>query len=152
MANTLTRRQRGCRLLLKTLPGPQAVSAEAAVAAYVIACKIPGDYEAKIRQIAFNLTKTPGLRAIPASKLVHLSDTTMAAGTDIETWKREFDKQLMTEDALVNRKAEVGGANLIKCRKCKSSDITTTQVQTRGADEAMTVFCECNDCGMRWKC
>ncbi len=41
--------------------------------------------------------------------------------------------------------------DFMRCRACNSSDITWTQKQTRSADEPMTVFCKCNNCGVRWK-
>ena len=37
------------------------------------------------------------------------------------------------------------------CRKCKSKRCTYTAVQTRSADEPMTIFVSCLDCGQRWK-
>jgi len=37
------------------------------------------------------------------------------------------------------------------CRKCKSTKCTYTQVQTRSADESMTIFVTCLDCKSRWK-
>ena len=39
-----------------------------------------------------------------------------------------------------------------KCRKCRSTKCTYMQVQTRSADEPMTTFVTCLDCGQRWKC
>ena len=39
-----------------------------------------------------------------------------------------------------------------KCRKCKSTRTTYYQMQTRSADEPMTTFVTCIDCGQRWKC
>lgn len=42
-----------------------------------------------------------------------------------------------------------GGVNI--CGRCKSTNITWTQKQTKGADESMTIFFECSDCGKRWK-
>ena len=39
-----------------------------------------------------------------------------------------------------------------KCRKCHSKKCTYMQVQTRTADEPMTTFVTCIDCGNRWKC
>ena len=39
-----------------------------------------------------------------------------------------------------------------KCRKCHSNKCTYYQMQTRSADEPMTVFVTCIDCGNRWKC
>ena len=41
---------------------------------------------------------------------------------------------------------------LFKCAKCKSMKTTYTQVQTRSADEPMTTFVFCTNCGKRWKC
>ena len=38
------------------------------------------------------------------------------------------------------------------CRKCKSNKCTYYQMQTRSADEPMTTFVTCIECGNRWKC
>jgi transcription elongation factor S-II len=38
------------------------------------------------------------------------------------------------------------------CRKCHSKKCTYYQMQTRSADEPMTTFVSCIDCGKRWKC
>jgi len=38
------------------------------------------------------------------------------------------------------------------CFKCKSKKCTFYQLQTRSADEPMTTFVTCLECGNRWKC
>lgn len=38
------------------------------------------------------------------------------------------------------------------CRKCKGNQCTYYQMQTRSADEPMTVYVNCLTCGNRWKC
>ena len=45
--------------------------------------------------------------------------------------------------------AEYSGT--LKCGKCKSMKTTYTQAQTRSADEPMTTFACCLQCGNRWK-
>lgn len=37
------------------------------------------------------------------------------------------------------------------CRKCKKSETTYYQLQVRSADEPMTTFIQCVNCGNRWK-
>ena len=39
----------------------------------------------------------------------------------------------------------------MQCGKCKVFKVAYTQAQTRAADEPMTTFCECMNCGNRWK-
>lgn len=50
-------------------------------------------------------------------------------------------------------KATVQGTKteMLKCGKCKKKDCTYNQLQTRSADEPMTTFVLCNNCGNRWK-
>ena len=38
------------------------------------------------------------------------------------------------------------------CRKCKSKKCSFMQAQTRSADESMTTYVQCLECGCRWKC
>jgi transcription elongation factor S-II len=37
------------------------------------------------------------------------------------------------------------------CKKCKSNKCSYYALQTRSADEPMTIFVTCLDCGCRWK-
>ena len=43
------------------------------------------------------------------------------------------------------------GSATMQCGKCKEEKVHYTQAQTRSADELMTTFCECQNCGNRWK-
>ena len=38
------------------------------------------------------------------------------------------------------------------CGRCRSKNCSYYQLQTRSADEPMTTFVTCVDCGNRWKC
>ena len=39
-----------------------------------------------------------------------------------------------------------------KCYKCSKRQCTYYQLQTRSADEPMTTFVTCLNCGNNWKC
>lgn len=42
-------------------------------------------------------------------------------------------------------------AGVYTCRKCKSNNIDTYEVQMRSGDEPMTIFANCTECGFKWK-
>ena len=68
-----------------------------------------------------------------------------------EKWKQEIqDKKLRLENKFFP-KIEASTDNFT-CGKCKSKACTYYQLQTRSADEPMTTFVTCTQCGNRWKC
>lgn len=64
---------------------------------------------------------------------------------DLIQAKIKRDKNL-TEDNLSAATDE------FTCYKCKKSKCTYYQLQTRSADEPMTTFVSCLNCGQRWRC
>jgi DNA-directed RNA polymerase subunit M/transcription elongation factor TFIIS len=57
--------------------------------------------------------------------------------------KQERDKNIYDVQQKINSE--------FKCRRCKSNNCTYYQLQTRSADEPMTTFVSCQECGNRWK-
>ena len=53
---------------------------------------------------------------------------------------------------LVDKQTGSGAIGMYTCGRCKSTRTTNFQKQTRSADEPMTVFVKCKDCGKRWRC
>ena len=51
-----------------------------------------------------------------------------------------------------NKGVENDFKGAFQCGKCRSWRTTYYQLQTRSADEPMTTFVNCVDCGKRWKC
>lgn len=67
--------------------------------------------------------------------------------------QRKLDAELEEENM---KKAQVPMAeksisDTLECSSCKKKMVSYTQAQTRSADEPMTTFCECMNCGKHWK-
>jgi len=67
--------------------------------------------------------------------------------------RRAEDKALNQENMNQAMVAQVEKAisKEFQCGKCKQKMVSYSQAQTRSADEPMTTFCECMNCGNRWK-
>ncbi|XP_077193920.1 transcription elongation factor A protein 3 isoform X2 [Paroedura picta] len=113
-------------------------------------------YRNRVRSRISNLKdpKNPSLRrnvlsgAIPPSLIAKMTAEEMASDELKEL------RNAMTQEAIrEHQMAKTGGTttDLFQCGKCKKKNCTYNQVQTRSADEPMTTFVLCNECGNRWK-
>ena len=109
-------------------------------------------YVDKFKMIYFNL-KNPELLKKVLDKTFKTSE--LAFKTHQELYPEKWDKLIEEKkQRLENKyfpKIEASTDNFI-CRKCKSNKCTYYQLQTRSADEPMTTYVTCIDCGSRWKC
>mmetsp|Transcript_12870 Transcript_12870/g.37786 ORF Transcript_12870/g.37786 Transcript_12870/m.37786 type:complete len:319 (-) Transcript_12870:297-1253(-) len=127
------------------------------------------DYKDKARSLVFNLKKNGSVRdqvllgRINASVLVKMSPEDLSTSensakraklvSDLQD-SRRLDWETANEDKINEQcgiKGELLEASLFTCGRCKSIKTTSTQKQTRSADEPMTVFVLCLNCGNRWK-
>jgi transcription elongation factor S-II len=67
-----------------------------------------------------------------------------------ENWKDIFDKRAKRDRLKYEMKPEAM-TDMFKCHRCGSRSCSYYEVQTRSADEPMTQFVNCLDCGNRWK-
>ena len=67
-----------------------------------------------------------------------------------EHWKHLIDEKYRKNKVLYETKKEAM-TDQFKCRKCKSRETCYYEMQTRSADEPMTIFITCLNCGNRWK-
>ena len=67
-----------------------------------------------------------------------------------EHWKKLLDEKFKREKVMYEEKEEAM-TDQFKCGRCKSRKCTYYELQTRSADEGMTTFITCINCGNRWK-
>lgn len=113
-------------------------------------------YKNRVRSRVSNLkdSKNPNLRlnvlhgAIDPDRIARMTADEMASD-EMKQLRQKFTKEAINDHQM----AVTGGTktDLLKCGKCRKSNCTYNQVQTRSADEPMTTFCFCNECGHRWK-
>jgi transcription elongation factor S-II len=125
-------------------------------AAYSNAGSVNDAYKQKMRSLFQNLKNksNPALRKdvltgkIAPSKFVVMSHDEMKSDT-----RRAEDEKLEKENmnqAMVAQ-VEKSISKEFQCSKCSKKMVAYSQAQTRSADEPMTTFCECMNCGNRWK-
>ncbi|RXN11239.1 transcription elongation factor A 2-like protein [Labeo rohita] len=113
-------------------------------------------YKTRLRSRISNLKdqKNPDLRRnvlcgnISPDRIASMTAEEMASAE-----LKEIRKALTKESIREHQLSKVGGTetDMFVCGKCKGKNCTYTQVQTRSADEPMTTFVLCNECGNRWK-
>lgn len=67
-----------------------------------------------------------------------------------EHWKQLIDEKYKRDKVLYETKKE-SMTDQFKCAKCKGRETCYYELQTRSADEPMTIFITCLNCGNRWK-
>ena len=67
-----------------------------------------------------------------------------------ENWKELIDEKYRRDKVLYESKKEAM-TDMYLCKRCKSRETCYYEVQTRSADEPMTIFITCLNCGNRWK-
>jgi transcription elongation factor S-II len=127
-------------------------------------------YSEKVRSLVFNLKKNQPLRDRVILGEVECDDLPKMSSEELQTEEkakatqevvqhlqdsRRLDWEQANEDKINEQcgiKGDLKKASLFTCGRCKSTKTTSTQKQTRSADEPMTVFVLCLNCGKRWKC
>lgn len=114
------------------------------------------EYKKKIRSLFSNLktksNKDLGKRVlmgdISPAKFATMSDEDLKS-EDQRRKEVELEKENMKKAQVPM--AEKSISDSLECGRCKKKKVSYTQAQTRSADEPMTTFCECMNCGNRWK-
>ena len=102
----------------------------------------------------YNLKKNQTLNANIRSQTVGLKTFVRMMPWEMnpEFWTPVFERvayKALRKQLTVDLATVPEGA--FTCSKCKSKKTTFYEMQTRSADEPMTVFIQCINCGKRWK-
>ena len=68
-----------------------------------------------------------------------------------DKWQELIDAKIIKDKNKFENNVEAS-TDTFTCRKCKQNKCTYYQMQTKSADEPMTTFVQCLNCGNRWKC
>ena len=68
-----------------------------------------------------------------------------------EKWSKLVEEKIKRDKSKYEINMEAA-TDEFKCFKCKKRKCTYYELQTRSADEPMTTFVSCLNCGNRWKC
>ena len=110
-------------------------------------------YSDRLRSIYINIKNNHELmtnlrsKEIKAHRLAYMSHQEM----NPEAW-RELIKEKEIRDKHKYDPVLEASTDEFTCRRCKSTQCTYYQLQTRSADEPMTTFVSCINCGKKWKC
>ncbi|XP_041648378.1 transcription elongation factor A protein 3 isoform X2 [Cheilinus undulatus] len=113
-------------------------------------------YKNRVRSRISNLKdpKNPGLRRNVLAGSIDLRRIASMSAEEMASDELKQLRNVLTQEAIrEHQMAKTGGTttDLLQCSKCKKKNCTYNQVQTRSADEPMTTFVLCNECGNRWK-
>ncbi|KAM9489058.1 transcription elongation factor A protein 3 isoform 11-T11 [Clarias gariepinus] len=113
-------------------------------------------YKNRVRSRISNLKdpKNPNLRKNVLGGAIELSRIATMSAEEMASDELKQLRNILTQEAIrEHQMAKTGGTvtDLLQCGKCKKKNCTYNQVQTRSADEPMTTFVLCNECGNRWK-
>lgn len=125
-------------------------------AAYKLFNGATKDYKLKVRSLFSNLKGKTNAElgqsvmsgSVSAERFVRMSGQELMSAEQRKI-NAELEKENMSKAQVPM--AEKSVSEELTCGNCKQRKVSYTQAQTRSADEPMTTFCECMNCGKRWK-
>ncbi|VDM44987.1 unnamed protein product [Toxocara canis] len=113
-------------------------------------------YMSAVRSRVFNLRdkKNPTLLENVLTGVVEperfaLMTVEEMASDEMRRQRASFTEQAIKEHEMPMQ--EGTASDMFKCDNCHKKNCTYSQMQTRSADEPMTIFVFCRECGSRWK-
>lgn len=102
-------------------------------------------YLSKLKSVLANLSKELISILPEPDKIAFLEHHQM----NPSRWEELIQKKAKREEYMCEQKIAANSTDM-KCYKCKSDKCSYYQLQTRSADEAMTTYVSCMNCGNHW--
>ncbi|CAO3655863.1 unnamed protein product [Mucor hiemalis] len=123
---------------------------------YEIFSSVNEEYKSKARSMVSNLKNksNQSLRDDVVTGEISVDTLCTMSAEDMASEESKARDRKLAEEALFKaRGAESAQAetDMFKCGKCRGRRCTYFQMQTRSADEPMTTFVTCVNCGNHWK-
>lgn len=115
-------------------------------------------YDDKIDDILFNINKYDIDEIDETESLIYriknneIDLANIASLRPYELDPNSYKDIMKRNEIIENKKNNIATTDVYKCFKCNNRKCTIAQVQTRSADEPMTVFVTCQVCGFVFKC
>ena len=115
-------------------------------------------YVAKAKSIIRNLSTQFGVQNTEIRDLIFtkqkLQPLTLADNLPFDlnpgNWQNIKDEKIKIEQ-LNKQKTHFNTTTMFKCGRCNKRNCSYFELQTRSADEPMTIFITCLECGKKWK-
>jgi DNA-directed RNA polymerase subunit M/transcription elongation factor TFIIS len=108
-------------------------------------------YMDRLRSVYLNLQHPELMQKIrrgdlPPENVAFLTHHEMNPGK----WKEIIERKMMRDASKLNSNIQAS-TDMYTCSRCKSKKTVYYEMATRSADEQMTIFITCLDCGKNWK-
>ena len=71
--------------------------------------------------------------------------------TEFRKMREQYPDEKIKIEQLNKQKTQFNTTTMFKCSRCNKRNCSYFELQTRSADEPMTIFITCLDCGKKWK-
>jgi len=114
------------------------------------------EYQERFRSLYRNLkdTKNASLREAIVSRTILPKDFVVMTPHELANPELKKEREQLRKESIRESKKSVDTQTFseeFQCRKCGLRKCSFFQMQTRSADEPMTTFVTCHNCGNRWK-
>lgn len=108
-------------------------------------------YNSKVQDICYNLDpfNSPTLLINILNKKIEIEKVPYLSPEELnpDNWESIIKKKEFIE----HKKNNYATSDAYECRKCKQRKCSVYSIQTRSADEPMTLFIQCEVCNHSWK-